>query len=448
MNSLNLRINKYLDSDGGSPPAVFATISAIEPESGRKRPNQTLRRELVPISSDSHDFRSIGLNPGHYVVEVKMPSGEILSDWVEMRTGRDSDLVLEAEDSTHEWLGWQHLMGNVAGEASRVPVRKRVATRQRSKAHLPSKIHCLFSPIFSRNGPPVHDVWSGFGRLPSTVESLTALLNVSKAPQVIPQYRRDDQLAIYRVVHGSKPVSGAVPLGGDMLARTFIIVPRREMVRQRGAIELVSLPTPWIVLSGTLGAPEREAFTERQAVVEIVVQHVSHANDFATSLTVRDDRLGVLLGYLSSGALSAVKEIAETAKGMLYGKTTNALAAAAAGYAMLGTAFDDKPRDWHTWIRNLCDWFPHIPDGAIQLAHLHLRLRRKREDFAEALRWLSEGYRRGLPFYSMGVRWLLEDLEKVAPSEPEAERMLQAVRNIAWRIHPQSPFTILRLGDR
>ena len=86
-----------------------------------------------------------------------------------------------------------------------------------------------------------------------------------------------------------------------------------------------------------------------------------------------------------------------------------------------------------------------MPDGAIQLAQLYLRLRRGPNDLEQARHWLKEGYRRGLPFYSMGVRWLLEGLEKVSV-DPEFEAMRSAVYKIARRMHPHSPFTILRLG--
>jgi hypothetical protein len=143
-----------------------------------------------------------------------------------------------------------------------------------------------------------------------------------------------------------------------------------------------------------------------------------------------------------------VREIAESALDMLYHKTMNPLAATAGAYAIVGTATDSNAHEWHGWVTNLCQWFPHIPDGAIQQAQLHLRLRRGSGDLDQARHWLKEAYRRGLPFYTMGVRWLLDGLEKVARSDPEAEAMRKAVQALAWRIHPLSPFTILQLGGR
>jgi hypothetical protein len=184
----------------------------------------------------------------------------------------------------------------------------------------------------------------------------------------------------------------------------------------------------------------------RQAVIEAVVTQPSSPDEFATSLTVRDSRLGVLLGFLASGSLGPAREIAQTSLKLLYEKMENPLAAAAGAYAMVGTVTDSKKQDWHQWVRNLATRFEQIPDGAVLLAMLRLRLRRDQADIGEARDWFKSAYRRGLPFFSLGIRWLLTGLEKFASSDPEAESMRKAVHNIAWRIHPQSPFTIIGLG--
>jgi len=443
MNNLKLRIDKYLDSDGGAPPEVFATIYPLDPESGRKRTKQKVRREMVPISKQPSDSRAIALDPGHYFVEVALPSGEILSDSVDVTSNQDAELVLNAEDSPHEWLSWQHLVGNVSSaESSTLGIRSKHDKALKSlrltpvpQVEIPPSLNWLSSPmpglVHTRGELSTgrgHDVWTALAKLPTSNRQLSQLLNSGKPPQPIGLYNRDPQRAIYRVIHGAQPVSGATTLNSDR-TREFVAVP------QRNSIELVSLPMPWPLIS-----------SGREAVIEIVVQQVCNASEFATSLTVRDDRLGVLLGFLSSGALGAVQQIAQTAQGMLYGKTMNSLAAAAGAYAMVGSATDSKEHEWHLWVRNLCNWFELMPDGAIQFAWLHLRLRRGPSDLDEARRWLKIAYRRGLPYFSLGVRWLLDGLDKVSHSDSEAEEMRNAVRDISWRIHPQSPFTIIRLG--
>jgi hypothetical protein len=111
----------------------------------------------------------------------------------------------------------------------------------------------------------------------------------------------------------------------------------------------------------------------------------------------------------------------------------------------VGTATESKDEPWHDWVAKLCNSFPHIPDGAIQLAQLYLRFRRTSNDLTEAQKWLKEAYRRGIPFYSLGTRWLLEGLAKMGRFDPEIEGMCKAVQAVACDIHPQSVFTIVKL---
>jgi hypothetical protein len=226
--------------------------------------------------------------------------------------------------------------------------------------------------------------------------------------------------------------SGAHRLRGHVAAaqRYFAVVPHQQ------SVELVSLPIPWHVIS-----PSREAPIE----IAILQSYVTGA--FCTSATARDENLGMLLGYLSAGALPTVREMAETAKDMLYYKTVNPFAAAAGGYALVGTALQATDKEWHSWIRNLMNMFEHIPDGAIQWGQLHLRMRRKKSDIEEAKQAFKLAYRRGLPFYSMGMKWLMEGLEWVSRDDTEAGEMLKNVRQIAWRTNYQQPFTILRIGS-
>ena len=486
--SLNLRVDKYLDSDGGPPPTVFATIYAVDPESGKKRRDVSVRREQVPISHNAHDLKSVSLAPGHYVVEVTMPSGDVLSDRIDVPSTPDVSLVLKAEDSPHEWLGWQHLVGNVSS-VSQTPEQR--ARRRPSRGTEPEQRHGASRRALPRReaidktigkarggvgprasvdipggdvretaarapepSPPVEEAaqptptlkflntplpdivvplgspWTALGQVLAGDTQLSTALNSGNVPVDIQPVVADSERAVYRVVRGPGGAGGATSLQGP-LSRQFISVPRAN------AVELVSLPTPWFI-----------ADTGREAVIEIVVQRSVGGSDFATSLTVRDDRLGVLLGYLASGALGAAREIAQAAQDFLAAKEVNSLAAAAGAYALVGTMSDTLAHEWHAWVNNLYNWFPHLPDAAIQLAQLHLRLRRTPEDITKARELFKEAYFRGLPFYSMGMRWLLEGLEKVGRSDPESETMRKAVHGLAWRIHALSPFTILRLERR
>jgi hypothetical protein len=137
--------------------------------------------------------------------------------------------------------------------------------------------------------------------------------------------------------------------------------------------------------------------------------------------------------------------MAERAQGMLYDKQENPIAAAAGGYALVATATATTEEPWHHWIRNLMG-FEHLPDGAIQWARLRLRIRRQDSDVAQARDALKIAYRRGLPFYSLGVKWLTEGLEWFAGRDSQMQSMLENVRRVAWHTNFRQPLTILKVG--
>jgi hypothetical protein len=445
MTTLMLRVEKYVEPDDEPPPEVPVRIYAVDRAGGRTGSGARVRRELVPISEVPAQSRELTVEPGRYYVEVVLPSGELLSDTVDVPATGRAVLVLRAERSPHEWLSWQHLVGNVSpvlpeGERRRPKMSKKAGATARRAAGRRLQRPEVVPPIaiapdiaYLSTPPPAlvghGDAWELLAGLQGPSTALLPLLNSGQALYPIPLYARDESRAVYRVVLGPTSVSGATALE-PALPRHFVVV------TQPHRLELLSVPVPWAQIR-----------TGRQAVVEVVVQQTRERSEFVSNIGVRDEQLVILLGFLSTGALSPVREIAESAKDLLYGKMQNSLAAAAGAYAMVGSATDTGGHAWHQWIRNLSEWFEHLPDGAIQRAQLLLRLRRSAADITAATKLLKDAYRRGLPYYTLGVRWLLDGLEKVGRLDPEAEQMSRAVRAVASRIHPLSPFTIVRLGD-
>lgn len=491
MSTLRIRVDKYLESEGGPPPQVFARIQRMD-ERGRSVA-QTLQHELVPISSDPTQAQAIVLQPGNYNVEVRLPSGELLSDAVRLGDGAQ-EMVLVAAPSSREWLGWQHLVGNVASGAELVSKSAhRGAPRDESLAKprkrdprsrgmagaapgapapRPPSLTERLSSVMQRVGlsisngvigpsstepespwepqraatievdRPLHwlgsgesklgvdllrgDPWHALPELRGSTAHIVDALNAGRPQLLIEPSAHDDESAVFRVPNAPAGQGAYAPAN-----RNFVAVQRRT------GVELVCLPTPWV-----------DPWTGRDVAVEIGVQRPKYEVEFASAIAVRDQQLAVLLGFLSSGALPAAKRLAETAGTMLYEKNENPLAAAAGGYALVSSAVDAQHQPWHDWIKNLMERFEHVPDGAIQYGTMRLRIRTSTADFKEATEAFKLAYRRGLPFYGLGMRWLLEGLERVGSEDEEAKAMAKSVRRLAARLHPQSPFTILRLGRR
>lgn len=452
---LRLRINKYLE-DTDSPPKIFAKIYPVETRKGKATITGAPREELVPISHHARHKKTITLKPGRYIVEAVLPSGEMLSDEVSLKGNEKKDLVFDAKDSPREWLSWQHLMGNVATKPAIKPrVKRRVAKKgspkwkggngfpgvtrrlpRRTKVEAPKvkmdrPLEFLVnSPAPLRGESKQNEMWSWLAQLrASTPAALIRLLNANEPPRKVSPYDHDDNFSVFRVSQRPSPPQSHInptPLGEHQgLRRYFVALPTRN------SIELLSLPMPW----GINDKP-----------IEVVVQEPTDKSGFWSSMSVIDNQFGMLLGYLSSGAMPTAREFAGTARGLLFEKVENPYAAAAGGYALVGTALHASDRSWHRWIRNLMNRFNTIPDGAIQYGQLKLRMHRNSKDFKEARDAFKLAFNRGLPFYSLGMRWLVDGLEAISRDDTEAKEMLDLVRPISWITNYQQAFTILKLN--
>jgi hypothetical protein len=95
------------------------------------------------------------------------------------------------------------------------------------------------------------------------------------------------------------------------------------------------------------------------------------------------------------------------------------------------------------WLRNLANWFPTLPDGAVVLAR-HIQTKRPGpKGRAEALELYREAFDRGVPIFSLALTWLAEGLDRL-DRDSEAAR---AARDMNWMQDPDRVFTVLRLPD-
>jgi hypothetical protein len=474
MSRLKIRIHQYLDGPREQPPQVPVRISAIVKSAKGSATRNPATTAMISVSDLPQDATSVEVKPGHYFVEAVLPSGEILADDISVEHNKESNLVLEAEASAHEWLSWQSFNGNRAAAMPREsatlallgdgrmprPMHFKAKAKRKSKSRAmlgrrqARRVHgqgagghpgivqvSIGSPLIIYRNPNLSvggrshgsDTWEWLaGLMKRRSSAVTADIDPNYPQTLITPYACDVSNAVYRIKSQDVRTAASERLmEANEIWRTFAGVSRHE------AIELISLPIPWTIIeSGS------------EAIVEVGVRQVNSSGLFCSAATVSDGVLGALLGYLSSGSLPTVRGMIERAKNNLYYKTLNPFAAAAGGYALVGTALTAKQEEWHSWIRNLMNLFPAIPDGAIQWAQLKLRARRHKSDLTEAREALKATYDRGIPFFSMGIKWLIEGLEWAAAEDSEAARMLIAVREVARRVNYQQPFTSIRIATR
>lgn len=526
MSDLSIRIDQPNSSGFGEVPSVLARISRLD-RNGRTVKGST-RHELVPISQRKADAIELVLPPGTYAVEARLTNGELLTEFVVLREGVLSNVVLQAQGPSDRWLSWQYLSGNQAwGDAdhhaprtpqlsvdAKVPqkgVARRVATRRFSgtpQLALPppgsqkeksswlrgshgSESAAEVAPAYLAPMPAMNLVYevdrSYLRRHQSPLEAIglemhNGVVRSAESMRLPAVWKADESASVTpaRPIHllegtgvvsdsdflqrnpwetlpqiqgtasslltglmagrRSRTIASAENNGSRAIFSTSgqrdgggVGAPSFAVVRRRMGVELICLP----------GNPSLQGIGD--AEIEVGVRRPRFEHQFSSSVVVRDRQLAVLLSFLSTGDLSTVNLLIERSQVMLAEKNVDLVSAAAGGYALVGSAVDATHQDWHGWIKNLMDNF-EMPDGAIQYGMMRLRLRRSRGDVRAAADAFKDAYRRGLPVFGMGMRWLLDGLERTSSIDAEARSMAASVRRLAFRLHPHSPFTILRLG--
>lgn len=136
-----------------------------------------------------------------------------------------------------------------------------------------------------------------------------------------------------------------------------------------------------------------------------------------------------LFSYVRGNALEAARRIAPDvigrAESFLNGKVANPLYATLAAYVLLKLGSDARG----DWVRNLADWFPFLPDGAILQGWFCIHAGRAEE----AGDWFHAALDRGVPMYTEGVRLLHDGLNFLRGLYPDDAR-IQSDTGRAYRL--------------
>ncbi len=460
MTYLRLRVNKHLMGQELPEFGAIANIYPLPEKQGeRAASRKPIRNLLVPAGSGS-GYKEVTLDPGRYLVEAVLPSGETLQDEVMIpESGPPIELQLRGESSPHEWLSGQHFYGMVQG-AERYDQPGSV----RQPKGIPSMVATLVSAVTDRSPartpsgdliarglffalPQVKSLASG--RPLGTALPFDEMIHPAVETGPLRPFQEDALSITYRFGSSDLPAApGSDGRSADYTTEPFV---RRYLFASSAQVppQYCVLPAPWIVSDGS-----------HEAEVEVLVQRrgldaeTSPGFDqgYRLAVAVSDEVVGAMLGYLGSGRVDAAVSIIQQARDRLWEKRVNPLAAAAGAYVMIAGWQPSQAAYWHNWVRNLMNGFPWLPDGAIQYAWLQLTSGRSPETLSEARRALLEAYRRGLPFFSKGVSLLLDGLSMFANDAREAgapdvevEAALKIVRLMALRTSMRQPFTTVLL---
>lgn len=438
MSSISLRLNSYnVQVDVGA----IASLRSLDHASGAPR-----QEVAIPANTDGESV-DIPVAPGRWLVEATLPSGEVLTEEVEVPPDGTVPVVFEAlEPSPHEWLSWQKLVGNVPGENAVRRSFERYSLRLAPEQDLLEIIEMGYRDGLSAE-PVSRRVRTDKLALPPAPAPAPADADVlssgsSFAPELAPcrLVGSDGETRWRSILHGGESIGTALsPQMTDPLTQSHLFVEggdARFLSAHWGLDRfLVSLPQPWT-----------DTRTYQDLPAQVLVRFDPDAEATRIGVAVEDRGFGAIIGMMTSAALPRAVTVAHQAQHLLLGKMQNPLAAAAGGYILVAGGATDGP--WMQWIDNLCDWFPHIPDGAILRGAILLRFPRDENSADEARKSFLEGFERGLPYYSAGVAWLLDGLTTFADTDPEIDRKMKLVRQVAQRIDQSQAFTVLKLDGR
>lgn len=456
MTNLRMRLNIHGDELLGTTK-VIANIYPFD----RSAPSglRAKLRDIELTAGDDFDrWTEIEMPSGGYQIQVSLPSGRMINQDFEIPDGSAEtiDIALESE-SPHEWLAVQNFVGNIRASSARQhdpdktqhrwlgAVTEKLRGRRRRSPR--SKISAQFDVGWLRSPTEIDPkkVWSDIedatGNNLGGREATSVLSNALGLPGslvLMPKIHDDGVVGTYRCVIDG-PIKEAGREVTDRSAWDGAVPPRCYVFATReNSCQLVCAPLPWFDLSNG----------NQQSVFEVMTVD---DNNFVTT-AVRDTELGSILGYLTRNLLTSARKLVDNAEGMLFRKVSNPLGAAAGAYVMLSTENQRDDEHWHEWIKNLYVSFPWIPDGAIAYAMLKLNHQKTDEDVERALQAALRAFHRGLPFYAIGVRWLLDLLTAFSHDvvfstrHDEIKNCLRAVQLVARRTDFQQTFTKIRIS--
>ncbi|MER5466052.1 hypothetical protein ABT010_36510 [Streptomyces sp. NPDC002668] len=375
---------------------------------------------------------------GRYVVSATLPSGAVLTEDVEARKGEETLVSLDASDSPYETHSWQYLMGNIEPrrvyhDPSTVPVPRSLGSRSMGAAARAAGVNDHGG---AEEPPPI---WPGkatwIGNSTTSSWSFESMIGLAALPPATP---------IADVIADSPPQVVAAPDATDGTSHLFrfgadgpLGAPSESYgnrqflaVEIADAAHLVTLPAPW-----------------SSAQIEVLVNTRQSPTGSAIAVTVRDPAVGAGLAYMARGALGTAARLFTDVDSMLYSKNQNPLSAAAGAYVLVGTDLTDEPRHWDPWLEHLRDWFGWMSDGSVLCATRRLRQASTEADLRRARDGLIEAYSRGVPFYTLGLSWLIDGLSEF-PDDPECASRLRQARLLSWRVDMREPFVIVNLRGR
>lgn len=439
---VTVRVEKFIDGDrvDYGVPVRFRPVIGDEHKNARRfDQSRSTVTTIAPVSSFDHAAVGVFLPWGDYDIEAVLPSGEQIGE--ELTVGPNSirsgagaiEVVLHGEHSPNEWRSWAHFTG--AQLASRRQETREDIDRKRLGSALDTRFEVSVGSLAHSDSlggfdPSSWDGWFNFlqeryERGPELALGLELGVDVSGL-EVQTEGGYDRTPLRIKFVQGHSPGIG---LGARDIGerRTYAAIAGSTGTR------LVAIPWPW----------GDSAYAAGHIPFELLA--FEEGGQLRCDPVLRDGQWAGLVAYLNRGRVDLASEILASASDALFAKFQNPLAAAVGGYVLLSSGPSDEEASWPSWLSNLAEYFPHLPDGLILRARW-LLARNREEDLEKAHELLYEAFNRGVPYFTTGVVWLIEGLEQTSIGCPICTEILRKVRGVARSMDLSQAFTSFSIG--
>ncbi len=379
---------------------------------------------------------------GDYFLQLSIPNGDVVTKKFSIAPDTDTPVVISLpHEGPHEWTTLHALTGQFREESRKTKGFNTLLSREpKSYAQLFDTPETGFAV---RLLAPGESDAGGILESHTTISDLSRMIRANRDVRSVQEdfgssldvtqpTLEDDDYAIFRIAHAG--VLTDQPMDKDPYAFDLRASMSRHYLLQQSAAGgmLICLPTPWTTPEG-------------EVEVELLVKKYNLPQTLDYSLTIGDPMINTVLGYINMGAVHKAVELVNLghAQRMLYSKLSCPFAATVGGYLLvLGldrNGYRAQSDTWQTWVRNLDLWFEWLPDGAILHAALHFMLgATTREKAYEAL---MRSYDRGLPFFTFGLKLMMDGMRYFAGlGDAQARDRLVNLETIANSADPSQMF--------
>lgn len=320
--------------------------------------------------------KTLEVPPGFYLVRAYLPSGEVSAAQTTIRSDQeDAEVIMNPSPSPHEFLAWQHFLGEVPSEQA-LSTEGQLTIPKSSIQELPQ--------IWLRLWVFDNQFWR---LLPSSDWLFWSQLF-------------DPQFGFYNIQLGSLPSRSLVMLqvGGLSVPWRLISLPPTDREIEV-LVRNTRIPT---TLNG--GVTIKVVTTDRDAET---LSHYQRSGSY--------DAAGKIYGDIIQRVENEDEEInqmiagipEDSAEEMLRGKLRNPYGALIGGYYLLKVGNYER---MHNWPNNFATWFKWLPDASVIHAW-QLLGQMGLQEFERARNRLLQAASFGRPLFTEGLRYLIDGLQ-------------------------------------